>query len=145
MSLSSPTGTIAVDDKEMNTPAITSLVVDIRPSNPERPKPTPPWNGPFLELLRLLKIIDNSKSTPKVEDQRCCFQPSRDLSEISRIFLSVSTSDLRYDIDLKTLQGLGSDAVPPAVTKLQEYASNILQRIRVSIFIHTQMRFNPRH
>ena len=72
--------------------------------------------------------------------QSFCFQPSHDLSEISRIFLSVTTSDLQYDIDLETLRVSGSDAVPPAVTKLQEYANNVLQRIQVSIFIHTQIR-----
>lgn len=125
----------------MYPPTITSLAVVNEPPNPRTLKPTPPWNAPFLELLGLLKIIDNSKPTPKVDDQRFCFQPSHDLTEISRIFLSVSTSDLQYDIDLKTLRVSGSDSVPPAVTKLKKYANGVLRRTQVSIFIHTQIRW----
>lgn len=125
----------------MYPPTITSLAVVNEPPNPRTLKPKPPWNAPFLELLGLLKIIDNSKPTPKVDDQRFCFQPSHDLTEISRIFLSVSTSDLQYDIDLKTLRVSGSDSVPPAVTKLKKYANGVLRRTQVSIFIHTQIRW----
>jgi hypothetical protein len=121
----------------MYTPTITSLAVDNEPPDPQTLKPIPPWNAPFLELLGVLKIIDNSKATPKVDDQRFCFQPSHDLSEISRIFLSVSTFTLQYDIDLKTLRASDSDSVPLAVIKLQEYANSVLRRIQVSISIHT--------
>ncbi|KAG8216996.1 hypothetical protein J3R82DRAFT_7309 [Butyriboletus roseoflavus] len=112
----------------MNTPIVTSLVVD---PSPTRPKPTPPWEAPFLELLGVLKIIDNSLPTPRANGQRFCFQPSHDLSEISKVFLSVSSSFARYDIDLKTIRILGSDAVPPSVNKLQEYANHVLRRIRL--------------
>ena len=129
-----------MDNEKVNTPVITSLVAGNEPSNPNRRKSTPPWHAPFLELLGLLKIIDNSKPTPKFDDQRLCFQPSQDLSEISRIFLSVSTSDLQYDIDLRTIRVAGSDAVPRAVTKLQEYANCILQRNRVSETIHIHIK-----
>lgn len=124
----------------MDTPAITSLVVGDEPPDPEEQQSTPPWKTPFLDLLGLLKIIDNSQPTPKVDNQRFCFQPSSDLSEISRVFLSVTTLDLQYDVDLKTIRLTGSDAIPPAVAKLQEYANDALRRIQVSNFSHTQIR-----
>lgn len=125
-------------DNKMDTPTITSLVVNNGPPDHRRPKPTPPWRTPFLELLGLLKIIDNSRPTPTVDGQRFCFQPSHDLSEISRIFLSVSThSSVRYDIDIRTIQLSGSGAVLPIVNKLQEYASHVLQSIQVSILRHS--------
>lgn len=129
-------------DNKLNTPMITSLVVDnLDPPDPNRPKLTPPWNPPFLELLDLLKVIDYSQPTPKVDGQRFCFQPSHDLSEISRVFLSVTTSSsVQYDIDIKTIRLSDSDTVPPAVIKLQEYANHVLRRVQVSIFTHTQIR-----
>ncbi|KAF8434737.1 hypothetical protein L210DRAFT_3762913 [Boletus edulis BED1] len=113
---------------EINS-TITSLVVRHGPFSPHNPK-APPWHKPFLELLGLLKIIDKSKPTPKVDEQRFCFQPTQDLSKISRVFLSVSTSDYQCDIDLKTIRLVDSNTVPPAVTKLQEYADHVLQRIQ---------------
>ncbi|KAF8552366.1 hypothetical protein OG21DRAFT_1511536 [Imleria badia] len=117
-----------MNNQEMDTPTITSLVVGNEPPNHHTSKPARPWITPFLELLGLLGIIDNSRPTPRVDDQRFCFQPSHDFSEISRIFLSVSTPNLQYDIDLKTIRNVGSDLVPPAATKLKEYANSILQR-----------------
>lgn len=116
----------------MNTPIITSLRVGDDSANADDP-PTLPWEAPFLELLGLLQIIDKSQPAPNVDGQRLCFQPSHDLSEISRIFLSVTISSAQYDIDLKTIHILDSDAVPPAVNKLQEFANHVLQRTRVSI------------
>lgn len=124
-----------MSNEDIDIPPITSLMVDDEPLDPRRPRPTPPWTAPFFELLRFIKVIDISWPIPNVDGQRFCFQPSHDLSKISRIFLSVSAPFIQDDIDLGRFPLLGPHSVSPAVTKLQEYADHVLQRIQVRISI----------
>lgn len=143
---SSSTSATAMNSKEMDVPTrmirVTSLVVGNEPPNGHRSdsKSERPWIKPFLELLGLLGITDKSRPALKIDDQRLCFYPSHDFSVISRIFLSVYTSDFQYDIDLNTIRIKGSDFIPLATIKLWEYVNSVLQRNRVSIFTHPRTR-----
>ena len=74
--------------------------------------PSRSWCKPFTELLPLLKIVDGSN--PKIQgNHRFSFQHSRDLSELSRVFLSVAFSDgVMHEIAIDSIRFDDSDSSP---------------------------------
>ena len=117
---------------------ITSLsVLDGNLDHPSRS-----WCKPFTELLPLLKIVDGSN--PKIQgNHRFSFQHSRDLSELSRVFLSATFSDgIMHEIAIDSIRFDDSDSSPGQafVAKLREYANRVLSRIRASVFFQTRIK-----
>ena len=92
------------------------------------------WGKPFGELCLLLGIIADQQIP-----RHFSFQHSPDLSEITRIFLSVGIHSVAYEIVNDDIRFNGSDLSSgrALVTELKEYASRILSTVRVSNLVHS--------
>ncbi|KAF8546559.1 hypothetical protein OG21DRAFT_1104100 [Imleria badia] len=117
----------------VGTPPITvlSVVPDENPSILSQS-----WRKPFEALLWLLRI---SRHEEYIEDHQFCFQHTHDLSELSRIFLSVNIQDsFTYEIATDSIRfdDLNPFLGQSFLAELEGYANRALSRVQVSIFIH---------
>ena len=91
------------------------------------------WSKPFRKLLPLLKIMDCANA----EFQQFCFQHTHNLSELSRVFLSVAISPgVTHEIATNSSRFDNPDSSfgQALVAELEEYANRALSRVWVSIF-----------
>ncbi|KAF8552385.1 hypothetical protein OG21DRAFT_148340 [Imleria badia] len=93
------------------TPPITTLSV-VPDENPNILSQS--WLKPFATLLFLLRISRGDDSE-YVGDHKFCFQHTHDLSELSRIFLSLDDLDSSYG--------------QAFLAELEEYANRVLSRV----------------
>ncbi|KAF8552375.1 hypothetical protein OG21DRAFT_147581 [Imleria badia] len=110
------------------TPPITTLSV----IDNDFDQPSQSWCKPFKKLLPLLRIIDGSNAKIK-NNHRFSFQHTNDLSELSRIFLSVTISPgVTREIATDSIQFDDSDSScgQAFIAELEEYANRVLSRVR---------------
>lgn len=91
----------------------------------------------MAQTIKLLKII--IKHEDKITHKHFCFQHTRDLANLSRVFLLVTISPaVTHEIALDSTQFDDADASSGVafVAELKEYASHALPKVRVSVLVH---------